>query len=195
LHDGDGYVDYGNGTGSYYYSRTRMEVTGSLLVDGEARPVTGEAWMDHQWGNFSTFSVGGWDWFSVQLDDGSDLMLYLVKDAAGNPTIVDGSLIAADGSLTVLEPSDFVVTATAEWTSARSGATYPAAWTVTVPAADLELRLEPTVPDQELETTATTEVIYWEGEVTVVGTRGGDPIAGLGYVELTGYAGPGGGGV
>lgn len=187
LHDGDGYIDYGNGTGSFYYSRTRMPATGTMIVDGQSLAVSGEAWMDHQWGTFDTFSEGGWDWLALQLDDGTDLMLYVVKNAAREPVIVDGSLVAPDGALTVLEPADFTLETTAEWTSERTGGTYPAAWTIGLPVAKLRLEVVPAVADQELDTRQTTGVVYWEGAVTVDGERDGEPIAGVGYVELTGY--------
>lgn len=187
LHDGDGFIDYGNGQGSYYYSRTRLAVAGTLVVDGEPRAVTGEAWMDHQWGNFATFDEGGWDWFSVQLDDGSDLMLYLINGPDGRPVILDGSLVAPDEGLTVLDGTDFSVTSTASWTSPETGVTYPSRWRIEVPDAGLRFTLTPSLPEQELDTRRTTGVIYWEGEVLVAGTRDGVPIGGLGYVELTGY--------
>ena len=81
LHDGDGYIDYGNGTASYYYSWTRMDVSGEFDAGSGWEPVTGTAWMDHQWGDFATYQDGGWDWFAVQLEDGTDVMLYLIRDA------------------------------------------------------------------------------------------------------------------
>ncbi|CAA9525159.1 MAG: AttH component of AttEFGH ABC transport system [uncultured Thermomicrobiales bacterium] len=188
LHDGDGYIEYGNGTASYYYSRTRMAVSGQLTVDGERVPVTGEAWFDKQWGDFRTFSQGGWDWFALQLDDGSDLMLYLIRGPDGAVGIADGSIVAPDGTLTVLERDDFSIVATDEWTSPETGVTYPVGWTVSLPRHDLDLTVTPTIPNQELDTRDTTRVIYWEGEATVAGTRAGKAITGLGYVELTGYA-------
>ncbi|CAA9535295.1 MAG: AttH component of AttEFGH ABC transport system [uncultured Thermomicrobiales bacterium] len=188
LHDGDGFIDYGNGQGSYYYSRTRMAVDGTLVVAGQSLAVTGEAWMDHQWGDFDTFAEGGWDWFSVQLDDGTDLMLYLINAPDGTPVILDGSLVDRDGSLTILDGPDFSVEPTTNWTSPETGVTYPSGWEIALPDEDLALTLTPTVADQELDTTRTTGVIYWEGEVTVEGVRAGEPVGGLGYVELTGYA-------
>jgi predicted secreted hydrolase len=188
LHDGDGYIAYGDGTASYYYSRTRLAVEGTLTVDGAAGPVTGEAWMDHQWGDFETYEEGGWDWYALQLQDGTELMLYVIHDPAGRPVIVDGSLIDEDGDLTVLDADDFSLEATDRWTSPRNGTTYPSGWEIDVPAEDLALTVTPTQVDQELDTSRTTGVTYWEGEVTVEGTRDGEPLAGLGYVELTGYA-------
>jgi predicted secreted hydrolase len=188
LHDGDGYIVYGDGSASYYYSRTRLAVAGTLTVAGVIHAVSGEAWMDHQWGDFRTYEGSGWDWFSLQLDDGTDVMLYLIRDPAGDVVQVDGSLVGADGTLTVLGTDEFVVEATGSWTSPRSGATYPSGWRLSLPSERLKLVLTPSLRDQELDTTATTEVIYWEGEVVVEGTRAGGAIAGLGYVELTGYA-------
>ena len=108
LHDGDGYIDYGNGTASYYYSWTRMAVTGELDLGQGLEQVSGEAWMDHQWGDFETYQEGGWDWFSVQLEDGTDVMLYLIRDADGHPLRVDGSIVSPDGELSVLGEGDFV---------------------------------------------------------------------------------------
>lgn len=188
LHDGDGFIRYTADSASYYYSRTRMPISGTLTLDGEAVPVTGEAWMDHQWGDFQTYQEGGWDWYAIQLDDGRDIMLYVIRDPAGNPAIVDGSIVAADGSLTILDEGDFTVAGTDTWTSPETGTTYPSGWRATIPAQDLSLIITPSLPDQELDTRATTGVIYWEGEATVAGTSRGEPIAGLAYVELTGYA-------
>ena len=188
LHDGDGYIAYGDGTASYYYSRTRLAITGSLTIDGDPLNVTGEAWMDHQWGNFETYREGGWDWFSIQLDDDTELMLYLIRDAAGQVVLVDGSYVDAQGHLTVLEGDDFSTEATGSWTSPATGTTYPSGWRIRFPAKDLTLTLKPSLPNQELDTSETTGVTYWEGEVSITGQRGDTAVGGLGYVELTGYA-------
>ena len=188
LHDGDGYIDYGNGTASYYYSWTRMEISGALDLGQGWRPVSGEAWMDHQWGDFATFQEGGWDWFSVQLDDGTDVMLYLIRDANGRTLRVDGSVVTSGGELSVLGEGDFVISSESEWTSPETGTTYPSGWTVSIPGQDLAMTITPSLPDQELDTRATTGVVYWEGEVVVAATHRGTATTGLGYVELTGYA-------
>jgi predicted secreted hydrolase len=188
LHDEDGYIEYGNGTASYYYSWTRLAVTGLFDRGNGPEPVTGEAWMDHQWGDFQTFQEGGWDWFAFQLEDATDVMLYLIRNLDGEILLVDGSIIAPNGDLTVLREGDFTVAATGEWTSPHTGTTYPSGWEVAIPAEELALAVTPTMPDQELDTRPTTGVIYWEGEALVSGTFRGAPIAGLGYVELTGYA-------
>jgi predicted secreted hydrolase len=188
LHEGDGYIDYGNGTYSWYYSRTRMPIVGVLRVGEENLRVTGSGWMDHQWGNFTTFEDGGWDWYAVQLDDDTEVMLYVIHDGRGNELIVDGSIVGVDGTLTVLDQGDFRVRATGEWTSPATGTTWPQGWTIGVDSADLRLDITPTMPDQELDTRFTTGIIYWEGQSVVSGTKGGKPVRGNAYVELTGYA-------
>jgi predicted secreted hydrolase len=188
LHDGDGYIDYGDGTGSYYVSWTRMAAAGALKRDDSWFPVTGEAWMDHQWGAFATYKNGGWDWFSLQLEDGKDIMLYVLRRLDGATLRVDGSIVAGDGALTILRAEDFSVTPTGEWTSPATGTSYPSGWRIAIPGFGLDLAVTPSMPNQELDTRRTTGVIYWEGEVQVESMRQGMPIDGLGYVELTGYA-------
>lgn len=188
LHQGDGFVEYGQDQYSYYYSRTRLETTGTLEIDGEVQQVQGEAWMDHQWGDFTTWDGGGWDWFSLQLDDGSELMLYIVNATDGSPQFVDGSIVAPDGHVTLLGTEDFTVTPTSSWRSPTSGIRYPSGWSIELPAYSLVLTVSPVLPDQEMDTTRSTGQVYWEGQVTIEGERDGEPVGGLGYVELTGHA-------
>lgn len=188
LHQGDGYIDYGNGTHSWYYSRTNMPIEGVLRVGEENLRVTGTGWMDHQWGNFTTFNDGGWDWFALRLDDDTELMLYVVHDREGRPLVVDGSIVAPDGTLTVLDDEDFTIETLSSWTSPKTGTVWPNTWRVTVPTMELDVVVTPTMDDQELDTRFSTRIIYWEGQSTIEGTRAGAPVTGLGYVELTGYA-------
>ena len=187
LHDGDGWIDFGVAGSSYYYSRTAMDATGSVTLGDETLAVTGDAWFDHQWGDFISVGAGGWDWFAINLDDGTDLTLSLVRAADGTYPLVYGTLVDAAGGTRHLGAGDFTVTPTATWTSPATGATYPAGWTVAIPGEELEIRLSPTVPQQELDTRATTGVVYWEGSQRVTATRGGSSLGGQGYVELTGY--------
>ena len=188
LHDGDGYIDYGNGTASYYYSWTRLKVTGTVAINGVEQRVFGEAWMDHQWGDFATYQEGGWDWFSIQLANTNDLMLYVVRGPEGEPLRVDGTLIGPTGNATYFGPGDFTISPTASWTSPATNTTYPSAWNIDVPGANLALSVTPILEEQELDTRRTTGVIYWEGAVDVSGTQDGAAVTGHGYVELTGYA-------
>jgi predicted secreted hydrolase len=191
LHDADGWVDFGDAGSSYYYSRPRMLASGTLTLGGAnslSFEVEGEAWFDHQWGDFIAVGGGGWDWFAVNLGDGTDLTLSLVRAADGTYPLVYGTLVRATGE-TVHLPSDaFTVTPLDTWRSVRTGAVYPSGWTIDIPSEDLEIMLTPTVLNQELDTRQTTGVIYWEGSQVVQATRAGDPLGGEAFVELTGYA-------
>jgi predicted secreted hydrolase len=179
LHHG-GYIDEGPAGGSYYYSRTRLAVAGEL----SGTPVTGLAWMDHQWGNFivPTSSIGGWDWYSLQLDDRVEVMLYVLRGPGGST--VFGSLVQPDGRVEELAPGSVQEQATGHWTSAHTGAVYPSGWRLSLPGHDLVLT--PLLDDQELyfpDAPPGSVPAYWEGAVTISGSQ-----TGQGYVELTGYA-------
>jgi predicted secreted hydrolase len=189
LHDHDGWVDFGPGGGSYYYSRTDLAATGSIEIGGRSMKVSGKAWFDHQWGDFISVG-GGWDWFAVNLADGVDLTLSVVRDRAGGTPIVYGTLVRADGTTRHLERDAFTVETAARWRSPTTGIDYPAAWRIAVLSERLEIELSPTVREQELDTRATSGVIYWEGSQRVVATRDGRPVAGEAYVELTWYGSP-----
>ena len=173
---------------SHYYSMTRLHTTGTLTYAGEHLPVDGITWMDHEFGSDELLaSQAGWDWFSIQLDDKREFMLYLLRQKDGSVTRESsGSLIAPDGRVTYLPRSAFVVNATGTWKSPHTGGVYPSGWRVRVPSANVDITLTPTVLDQELANTV-GGVSYWEGAVDVL-----DPSShrlGVGYVELTGYAG------
>lgn len=173
------------GNASYYYSLTRMPATGTVRVGNERFAVTGSAWMDREW---STSSLGrdqiGWDWFSLQLSDGWDLMLYQLrkKDGTADPSS-SGTLIGPGGESRPLKLSDFEIEGTGEWRSPRSGARYPERWRLRIPSEELDLTVQPVLADQELD----VSFLYWEGAVDVEGTHHGRPVRGRGYVELTGY--------
>jgi predicted secreted hydrolase len=188
LHDRDGWIDFGVAGGSYYYSRTAMDATGSLLLDGRTLEVDGSAWFDHQWGDFISVGGGGWDWFAVNLDDGTDLTLSLVRDSSGGYPLAYGTLVAPEGTTRHLDRDAFTVDVTSRWVSPRTGAEYPAGWSIALPGEDLTIDLEPTVAAQELDTRRTTGVVYWEGSQRVSASRGGRPLGGEAYIELTGYA-------
>ena len=185
LHGEKGVVDFGAAGWSYYYSHTRLAANGMITVDGDRRAVTGQAWFDHQWGDFLVTGQGGWDWFSLQLDDGRELMATILRDAVGEPTAVYGTLVSESGATVHLDADAIRIEALANWSSPRSGATYPARWRVSVPVAGLLLDLYPSIPDQELDTRASTGTIYWEGSVDA---RHSGETVGRGFVELTGYA-------
>lgn len=188
LHNG-GYIEYGIAGGSYYYSRTRLSVTGTLGLGSEdATAVDGIAWMDHQWGNFVVASSGGWDWYSLQLDDRTELMLYVLRGTSGETTGVYGTEVLADGTPRDLRPGTVTAASVGTWLSPHTGAAYPSGWLLTR-ADGTQLRIEPALADQELyfpgldaAQTGVGVMSYWEGAVRVTGDR-----TGVGYVELTGY--------
>jgi predicted secreted hydrolase len=188
LHNGDGWIEYGPAGGSYYYSRMSMEASGNLTLDGISYQTTGSAWFDHQWGDFISVGGGGWDWFAINLDDGTDIMLYVIRDPEGVSRLMYGTLVEPGGSSRDLAGDDFTVETGARWRSPTSGADYPAAWSISIPGDDLTIDLRPTVADQELDTRATIGVIYWEGSQVVSARRNGRDLRGQAYVELTGYA-------
>jgi len=188
LHNTIGWIDFGAGGSSYYYSRTAMGARGTLTIDGTKLDVTGTAWFDHQWGDFIAVGGGGWDWFAVNLADATDLTLSLVRNADGTYPLVYGTLVGADGTTRHLPREAFTVEVTRRWTSPATGADYPAGWRVSIPGDGLVIDLTPTVAAQELDTRATTGVVYWEGSQRVATTRDGRPLGGEAYVELTGYA-------
>lgn len=180
------------GNASHYYSMTRLEATGRLAVRGEWRSVRGLSWMDHE---FSTSVLeetqSGWDWFSLQFDDGTELMLYQIRTRDGKPDVTSsGSFVDRRGVVTTLASDDFAIRPTGSWTSPESGATYPMGWEIDVPALSMRLRVDEELEAQELITEASTDITYWEGAVAVSGTAAGRALRGAGYVELTGYAAP-----
>jgi predicted secreted hydrolase len=184
------------GNASHYYSLTRMPTTGSITVDGRRVDVRGTSWMDHEFGT-SALDAGtrGWDWFALQLGDGRELTLYQLRLDDGTPgPYSSGTLVERDGRSRRLGLRDFIVTPGRRWRSGASGATYPVAWDVRIPSAGLTLQVTAAVDAQELRTRRSTNVTYWEGSVRVTGqdataTGGPREIAGVGYLEMTGYSG------
>lgn len=175
------------GNASYYFSQTLLETAGQVTVSGQKLAVRGKSWMDHE---FSTSALSadqvGWDWFSIQLDDDSELMLFHIRRADGSiDPVSSGLVVQSDGRTETLPGEAFMIKVEDTWESPPSGAVYPARWAIAIPSLSLNLTLEPLLADQELNVSFT----YWEGAVKVQGTRAGAPLQGYGYVELTGYAG------
>jgi predicted secreted hydrolase len=189
--DGLSRKDLGVGNASYYYSYPRLTTTGTLCIGGATYAVAGESWFDHE---FSTSSLGqdevGWDWFCVQFDNHEELMLYVLRDKSGaiNP-VSEGTWIAADGSSQRLPPGSFTVEKTASWRSPASGAVYPAGWHIVVPGRQADFTVAPAMADQELRLIKMAPLDYWEGACDARGSINGKNVTGVGYTELTGYAG------
>ncbi len=188
LHDGDGWIDFGPAGSSYYVSRTDMVAAGTIALGDRVLEVDGTAWFDHQWGDFISVGGGGWDWFAVNLADGTDIMISLVRAADGIYPLAYGTVVDAAGRSRHLGANDIEVHATGSWLSPTTSARYPAGWQLRLPSEGLDISLQPSVPQQELDTRATTGVVYWEGSQRVTATRDAVPIGGEAYVELTGYA-------
>jgi predicted secreted hydrolase len=176
----------GKGNASYYTSLTRLESSGTLKVNGKTYTVNGLSWMDHEFST-SALSPGqvGWDWFSIQLEDGSELMVYQIrkKDGSVDP-FSSGTMVYSDGSTRSLKASDFNILVNSTWKSPHSAGVYSSAWTINIPSEGLTLQIKPIMADQELN----LSFIYWEGAVQVSGMKNGVKIIGRGYTELTGYA-------
>ncbi len=180
---------------SYYYSVTRLDTKGHLTLNGRTLGVDGVSWMDHEFFS-SAMAPGlvGWDWFALQLDDGREVMLYLLRHQDGGlDPASSGTLVDAAGKTRHLKLSDFQVKTTGVWKSPHSKAVYPAGWQINLPGAGLNLTLIPTLADQEVRAGVPAKVSYWEGQVKIQGRQEGSRITGRGYVELTGYAGAMGG--
>jgi len=193
LHDQNGMSQKGEGEGraSYYYSLTRMRTDGELIVNGKTEKVRGLTWMDHEFGsNQLREDQVGWDWFSIQLDDQTELMLYFIrrKDGSIDP-YSSGTWVGADGVTRKLSKQDYRIEVLERWKSPTSGAIYPMKWKVTIPSESVELEIIPAFPEQELITNRSTRVTYWEGAVGIRGFARGKAVNGNGYVEMTGYAG------
>lgn len=180
---------------SYYYSLSRLETRGSITVAGRRLQVSGLSWMDHEFFTSAMApNLAGWDWFSLQLADGWDVMLYLLRQKDGSVDAASsGTLIDPQGRTRHLKLAEFQVKATGAWTSPHTGTTYPVGWEISIPGAGYRLRLTPALADQEMRAQAPARVTYWEGEVKIEGSKNGEAIAGQGYAELTGYAGGMGG--
>jgi len=175
----------GIGNASYYYSIPRLEADGALTIDGEVLAVTGLAWLDREWST-SSLEPGtvGWDWFALQLSDGSNLMFYRIRTASGTASpFSGGTLVSADGMRTRLGASEVELTALEHWTSDATGVRYPVAWRLAAPALGITLDIEPYIEGQELD----LSVRYSEGAVRAEGVGPAGSLTAQGYLELAGY--------
>jgi predicted secreted hydrolase len=189
LHGVEGYSQKGAdpGNASYYYSQTRLATEGTISIANQEYDVTGLSWKDHEYST-SALSPGqvGWDWFSIQLDNQQELMLFQIRNEDGSiDPYSSGTLIMPNGDTIHLEKDEFEIEVKEHWKSPYSGATYPSAWLIQVPSQDISLEIVPHLNDQEMKLAYT----YWEGAVRVSGEQGGEIVTGNGYAELTGYAG------
>nr|WP_315246085.1 lipocalin family protein [uncultured Albidiferax sp.] len=173
-----GVLDFGSGGVSYYYSRPRMQASGTVDVGGTRLPVQGDVWFDHQWGDFDGGGLA-WNWFALQLDDGADVMLYQLFSGKGVPILTMGTVTR--NQVTVpLSATDISMRPQGVWVSPRTGIRFPAEWELSLPMG--VVRVKPVQADSEFDARETTFNVYWEGSVRVSGAA-----QGKGFLEMSGY--------
>jgi predicted secreted hydrolase len=171
------------GNASYYYSYTRLKTDGVVTIDGQNYNVSGNSWMDREWST-SALSKGqtGWDWFSIQFDDNTELMYFRLRDSAGKTDFAKGTYIMADGQYLALT-DDEVFFKTNATNKLESGTVYPSKWQISIPKYEIDIQSQVRTKEQEMK----LSVKYYEGSISITGTKGKKPLKGYGYVELTGY--------
>ena len=191
IHGRDGISRKAEGAGhaSHYISLTRLESSGKVELNGTSYAVQGTSWMDHEFFSESVDTTErGWDWLSLQLDDGSEVMLYRLRHKDGSvDRYSSGSYVDAQGKCTFLSINDFTMTPVGEtWTSGQTRGVYPIRWHVAIPGLGLDMDISTPLSEQELS--GSVGPSYWEGAIDVKGRRGGNELRGSGYLEMTGYA-------
>lgn len=168
---------------SHYYSRPQLAASGRLRIGTRQHPVTGRAWLDHEWSSaILPEGARGWDWIGINLHDGGSLMAFQMRGTDGAPIWAGGTLRHADGAKNILEPAQLRFMPRRMWTSPRSGRRYPVQWSVVV--GDRQFAIEPLMDDQELDSRTSTGAVYWEGAVRLYEDN---VEVGQGYLEMTGY--------
>ena len=204
LHRQTGLVDLGPAGKTWYYTRPRLETSGTVTINDEARPVAGLSWMDHQWGDASTALEVGWDWLSLHLGDGADLMVSIVWEVDGREPIARYGTLSLPasgpgegGRILHLDAEEITLTPTGSWSSPQTGGVYPMGWELSVrldanrrdlPWAEMTLELTPRQEDSEFPPSPFVPIDYWEGAVIAEGHRDGLAVSGTGFVEMVGYA-------
>jgi predicted secreted hydrolase len=180
----------GPGYASHYISLTRLETLGSIVLNGKSFQVSGLAWMDHE---FFTRQLeagqAGWDWFSLQLNDNTELMLFQLRRKDGSiDSFSAGTFVDAQGKSQHLAHDDFTLTPLGDsWHSPTTSATYPVHWKIAIPKLGIELEAATALKSQELSSQSKFVPIYWEGAIYVSGHKGNAAANGVGYLEMTGY--------
>jgi predicted secreted hydrolase len=188
--DGISQKSAGVGNASHYISFTRIGTSGLIQLSGHTYKVEGLSWMDHEFFTQQLAAdLAGWDWFSVQLNDNTELMLYRFRRRDGSAdSYSSGTYIDAVSKTRHLTSADFALTPTGEtWTRPEGAVRYPIHWKIVVPSLDLTLDARTPLPSQELTGKTGLAPNYWEGAITLQGQKQGHAAAGVGYLEMTGY--------
>ena len=189
-HDGVSRKGKRESNSSHYYSFTRLNTSGTITLEKKDYQVTGISWMDHE---FFSDQLGpdqvGWDWFSIQLDNNMEMMIYLLRKTDGTIDSYSSGTLVINGNNEHLDFTTFLVVPKGTWKSKKSGITYPSGWDIEVPKKNIRLMIVPFIKDQELIIKESPRIIYWEGACKVSGRVGEKKVKGSAYVELTGYAG------
>ncbi len=174
---------------SHFYSQTRMPTRGFLTHDGKRAEVAGQSWMDHEFGtNFLEEGQKGWDVFAIQLDDGSDLMIYQIRMNDGSRDQYSiATLVDSSGQQTRLRADQFDLQPIALWASPTSGGNYPVKWRLKIPEKQIDLELRAAFDDQEFRDDSAIGFSYWKGAIEIAGNNNGRQVKGSGFLEMTGY--------
>ncbi|RDE51898.1 MAG: hypothetical protein DVS81_02965 [Candidatus Accumulibacter meliphilus] len=175
-----GLLDFAAAGKSYYTSRPRMSVQGTLTLHGEQKAVLGEVWFDHQWGDFEAAKLR-WNWFALQLSDGADIMIFELFDRQGKPVQRMGTY-TRNGTISALGDGDIGLSSSGRWKSPASGVSYPLDWTLSIPSKGVQLQVDPVIRASEFDARTTTLNVYWEGAIKLSGSH-----SGVGFMELSGY--------
>ena len=180
---GDGLVEWVHGS-SYYYSLTRLQVEGQIKLQGQLIDVTGIGWMDHQW--MDSMSGMGWEWFSAQLDNDTELIFWQIVNPDESIESLDLTIMFPDNS--IYHTGDLELEKLSSWISPQSGREYGINWRVREKDRDLDLELIAHYPEQEIKVfevpTMGLGFYFWEGAMTVAGQLDGEAVSGVGYAEL-----------
>ncbi len=183
LHGEAGYSRKGDSgdQASYYYSFTRLKAEGTLTYKGIDHKVAGLAWMDHEFGSsILRNDQRGWDWFSLQLDDGTEVMVFHLRKKDNTFERAFGTFVPRQGPAVDLGKERIVIMPRGTWTSPTTKAVYPSGWTVEIPGRNIRLEVTPAIEAQELASGSSTGIIYWEGAVNAQGLRDGKKVKGRG---------------
>ena len=178
-----------SGNASYYYSFTRLPSSGKVTTPDGVMQVTGPSWMDREWGSsILTPGLAGWEWFGLQLADSTEYLFFRLRKAGPEAARQDsvtfdyGIRVDGRGGTRLLGPTDLGARILSRWSGSR-GRSYPSRWRIRLPSESLEMDVTPKLAGQELD----LSLPYWEGAVRVDARRQDQPLAGQGYMELTGY--------